>query len=131
MPVQITITGENAKEALQEIDGLAAALVGASAPVTDKPVKQTRAKSPEPKQEEPAKTDVDQGQNKETQQDETEVDGNAPSIVELREKAAAVAKADKANSPKIKAMLSKYGYDAVSKVEEKDRAAIMEELEAI
>lgn len=133
MPVQITITGENAKEALQEIGGLAAALVGAAAPVADKPVKNKSQVSPTPtekKQEDPVRTEV--SSEPETHQEEDTGDKeNIPTIVELREKAAAVAKADKTNGPKIKSMLSKYGYDAVSKVEEKDRAAVMKELDAI
>ncbi|WP_339211870.1 hypothetical protein [Paenibacillus sp. FSL L8-0333] len=133
MPVQITITGENAKEALQEIGGLAFALVGAAAPETNKSAKtqtQTAPKTTEKKIEDPVKTQV--SSEPETHQKEVTGDKeNIPTIVELREKAAAVAKADKANGPKIKTMLSEYGYDAVSKVDEKDRAAVMKALEVI
>lgn len=80
MPVQITITGENAKEALQEIGGLAAALVGA-APVTDKQKAKAQAttKPAESKQEEPERAQAET--KPQTKQDDGSGEGITPLLL--------------------------------------------------
>lgn len=124
MPVQITITGENAKEALQEIGGLAAALVGA-APVTDKQkAKAQAATKPEPKKEEPKQPEADEPEAGNADSDE-----EIPDDVKLR--AAASAAASKAGKPAVKALLDQYEVANVTAVPKEQRLAFLKELEAL
>jgi hypothetical protein len=123
MPVQITITGENAQEALREIGGLSAALVGA-APAADKPAKTTKTQSAtkpiETKKEEPEKMeteDPDQGDDGE----------EIPDDVKLR--AAASEAAGRAGKPAVKALLDKYKVANVTAVPANKRLKFLEELE--
>ncbi|OMF95115.1 hypothetical protein [Paenibacillus sp. FSL R7-0273] len=128
MPVQITITGENAKEALQEIGGLAAALVGA-APVTDKQKAKAQAatKPAETKQEEPEKTQAET--KPQTKLDEGSGGEDLPTATELKAKATEVTKSGKREE--VKALLTEFGYKALSDVAEADRAVFMERLEQL
>ncbi|MBT2288001.1 hypothetical protein J7E73_02420 [Paenibacillus albidus] len=122
MPVQITITGENAKEALQEIGGLAAALVGSAAPVADKTVKtKTQATSPKQEEEKPAELE---------KEPETTTSGDFEVTVEdIRAKAAEVGQSGKKDE--IKALLGEFKVKTISSVPAEKRADFLAALEAL
>lgn len=122
MPVQITITGENAKEALQEIGGLAFALVGAAAPVAEKPVKNKSQVAPtETKQKEENTTEP---------VTETSVGEDFEVTVEdIRAKAAEVGQAGKKDE--IKALLGEFMVKTISSVPAEKRAEFLAALEAL
>lgn len=134
MPVQITITGDNAKEALQEIGGLAAALVGATPAKAEAETKPSRSnKKPDPVKE-PVK-------DNNVQETEPVVESEASSEVELKSEEesvsledlrAAVQVAARAGfRDQVKAILTELGYPNVSAVQQKDASAIMAKLEAL
>lgn len=132
MPVQITINGENANQAIEEFAALSAVFVGqASAPVKGEvnPRQQRKTtietKKDEPKEEPiqaPAKgTEAKEGQTS-TEEDEI------PSVVDLRAKAQEVGK-DVKKKPAIKKLLGQFECASISDVPEEKRIAFMEELE--
>lgn len=134
MPVQITITGDNAQEALQEIGGLAAALVGATPAKAEAETKPNRST----KKSDPVKESVKNNSVKETTSDEeaeaspeveSKTEGELVSLEDLR---AAVQVAARAGfRDQVKAILTEFGYPNVSAVQQKDAAAIMAKLEAL
>lgn len=127
MPVQITITGDNAKEALQEIGGLASALVGASAPATDKPAKTTKTTT------KPAETKKEEQKKPETEdldQDNTgDGDAEIPDDVALR--AAALEKTKVVGKVKVKALLDQYGVPNVTGLPNDKRLDFLRDLEGL
>lgn len=127
MPVQITITGENAQEALREIGGLSAGLVGAAAPVVDKPARTAKAvtKPVETKQEEPVQTEVEPTQEKTGSTD----DPVEVTVEDIRAKAAEVGQAGKKDE--IKALLGEFKVKTISSVPAEKRAEFLAALEAL
>ncbi|WP_339295892.1 hypothetical protein MKY82_08355 [Paenibacillus sp. FSL W7-1279] len=133
MPVQITINGDNAAQAIEEFATLSAAFGGAAAPsatVTEEPKQRTR-KTNEVKKEEKKETPVKTA----SQDDETGTDGDTeeveiPTVVELRAKAQEVGK-DPKKKPAIKELLGKFESASISDVPEESRVAFMAELEAL
>lgn len=133
MPVQITINGDNAAQAIEEFATLSAAFGGAAAPlaiVSEEPKQRTR-KTNEVKKEEkkvtPDKT-VTQDEEAGTNDDTEEVE--IPTVVELRAKAQEVGK-DPKKKPAIKELLGKFESASISDVPEESRTAFMAELEAL
>lgn len=126
MSVQITITGENAQEALREISGLSAGLVGAAAPVADKQAKTSKvtAKPTEPKKEEPKQPEAEEPEVAAAGSDE-----DIPDDVALR--AAASKAANKAGKPAVKALLDQYEVANVTAVPKDQRMGFLKELEAL
>ncbi|MCE3202496.1 hypothetical protein [Paenibacillus sonchi] len=129
MSVEIKIFGENAKEALQEIGGLAAALVGASAPATDKPAKtaktQSTAKPAETKKEEQEKPETEDLDQNNTGDGDAEI----PDDVALR--AAALEKTKVVGKVKVKALLDQYGVPNVTGLPNDKRLDFLNELEGL
>lgn len=124
MPVQITITGENAKEALQEIGGLAFALVGAAAPVAEKPVKNKSQVAPTP-------TETKQKEENTAEPvTETSVgEGFEVTVEDIRAKAAEVGQVGKKDE--IKALLGEFKVKTISSVPAEKRAEFLAALEAL
>ncbi|WP_338841961.1 hypothetical protein [Paenibacillus glucanolyticus] len=134
MPVQITINGDNAAQAIEEFATLSAAFGGAAAPsatVSEEPKQRTR-KTNEVKKEQQKETSVETN----TPDDETGTDGHStegeeiPTVVELRAKAQEVGK-DPKKKPAIKELLGKFESASISDVPEEKRIAFMAELEAL
>ncbi|PJN53633.1 hypothetical protein PAEVO_03530 [Paenibacillus sp. GM2FR] len=132
MPVQITINGDNAAQAIEEFATLSAAFGGAAAPsatVSEEPRQRPR-KTNEVKKEQPKEEPV-----KTAPKDEVETDGDTeevdiPTVVELRAKAQEVGK-DAKKKPAIKELLGKFESASISDVPEEKRIAFMAELEAL
>lgn len=130
MPVQITINGDNAAQAIEEFATLSAAFGGAAAPsatVSEESKQRTRKTNEvkkEQQKEEPVKT---------VPKDEVGTDGDTeevdiPTVVELRAKAQEVGK-DPKKKPAIKELLGQFECASISDVPEEKRIAFMEELE--
>lgn len=133
MPVQITINGDNAAQAIEEFATLSAAFGGAAAPtatVLEEPKQRTR-KTNEVKKEEQKEATVKAA----AKDDEAGTDGDTeemeiPTVVELRAKAQEVGK-DAKKKPAIKELLGKFESASISDVPEEKRIAFMAELEAL
>lgn len=132
MPVQITINGDNAAQAIEEFATLSAAFGGSAAPsatVSEEPKQRTR-KTNEVKKEEKKETPVKTA----TQDDEAGADGDTkeveiPSVADLRAKALEVGKGPK--KLEIKKLLEEFDCKAISDVPEEKRISFMAELEAL
>ncbi|OMD93008.1 hypothetical protein BSK49_01085 [Paenibacillus odorifer] len=126
MPVQITINGENANEAIQEFAVLSAAFTGTVpvAPVAEKHVKnkpQDALKPTETKQEEEKSAEP---------VTETGAGGDFEVTVEdIRAKAADVGQAGKKDE--IKALLGEFKVKTISSVPAEKRAEFLAALEAL
>ncbi|MGM1047630.1 MAG: hypothetical protein ACQEXX_15970 [Bacillota bacterium] len=138
MPVQITINGENANQAIEEFAALSAAFAGqAAAPVTatveDPKPRQQRKATAESKKE--VKAAADEGKpidvdaiSKEIEEEQSGDGVEIPSVVDLRAKAQEVGKtAEKKKA--IKVLLNKFESPSISDVPEDKRIAFMAELE--
>ncbi|MCM3494533.1 hypothetical protein M4D52_13915 [Paenibacillus lactis] len=134
MPVQITINGENAAQAIEEFATLSAAFGGsaAPAPATQEVTKQrTTRKSSEVKKEQPKEEpEKDPSQNVADPDDFDGEDIEIPSVVDLRAKAQEVGK-DPKKKPAIKKLLEEFDCKAVSDVPEEKRIAFMAALEEL
>lgn len=127
MTVQITITGENAQEALREISGLSAGLVGAAALVVDKKAAKVVTKPVETKQEESVQTEVEPTQ--EEQASGNDADLMEVTVEDIRAKAAEVGQAGKKDE--IKALLGEFKVKTISSVPAEKRAEFLAALEAL
>ncbi|MGO4787001.1 hypothetical protein AB4124_06180 [Paenibacillus sp. 2KB_20] len=139
MPVQITINGDNAAQAIEEFATLSAAFGGPAAPsatVSEEPKSRQRKTSTVKKDE---SKNVDVGQKIDVDAIEKEIEEEAedgrsteeeeiPSVVDLRAKAQEVGK-DPKKKPAIKELLGKFESASISDVPEEKRIAFMEELE--
>ncbi|GIP57881.1 hypothetical protein [Paenibacillus woosongensis] len=137
MPVQITINGESATQAIEEFAILSAAFVGQAVleatSSTEEPKKQSRKPTPKKKEEpEEKKVDVESEDDDSSVNDETQ-EGAAPkhTLVELRAFAKDLSAVDASTKPKIKKILTEFGYANMSAVEDKDVDAIYAKLEAL
>ncbi|WP_019636151.1 hypothetical protein [Paenibacillus fonticola] len=139
MPVQITINGESATQAIEEFAILSAAFVGqavleaTSTASTDEPKKPSRKQAPKKKEEpEEKKVDVESKDDDSGGNDETQ-EGADPkhTLVELRAFAKDLSAVDASTKPKIKKILTEFGYANMSAVEDKDVDAIYAKLEAL
>ncbi|MNM64181.1 hypothetical protein D3C81_755680 [compost metagenome] len=134
MSVEIKIFGENAKEALQEIGGLASALVGSTpkkeaaviAEPTDKP-KRSRATTTKP--ETPAEPDEPEKEEPQTDAGEDDSSEDIPDDVKLRAAAAEAAKT--AGKVKVKALLDEYGVPNVTALPDDKRVSFLRDLEGL
>lgn len=136
MPVQITINGESAAQAIEEFATLSAAFVGQVAASVEKPKKQPgkpTSKKKEDSEEKVAdvesmlKDDDDDAASDEAQE------GVDPkhTLVDLRALAKDLSAVDASIKPKIKQILTEFGYANMSAVEDKDVDAIYAKLEAL
>ncbi|WP_110930650.1 hypothetical protein [Paenibacillus bouchesdurhonensis] len=141
MPVQITINGESATQAIEEFAILSAAFVGqavleatstASTASTEEPKKQTRKPTPKKKEDSEEKKVEVESEDEESAGGETQ-EGADPkhTLVDLRALAKEKSTADASTKPKIKEILSEFGYANMSAVEDKDVDAIYAKLEAL
>lgn len=131
MPVQITINGDNAAQAIEEFSALSAAFIGApAAPIQEEKPKRQRAATPS-KEEKPAQVEAPE-QPEETSSGDTSSDDaeDIPSAVDLRAKAQELGQ-DAANKPKIKALLDKYEAKNITALRDDQRAGFMRDLEAL
>ncbi|KZS48100.1 hypothetical protein AWU65_20300 [Paenibacillus glucanolyticus] len=133
MPVQITINGENAAQAIEEFVTLSAAFGGATpsdAPVKEE-VKPRQRKAHETKKEESkVETEQDSAPDEGAVDSQPNEDEDIPTVVELRAKAQEVGK-DPKRKPEIKKLLGEFESAAISDVPEEKRKAFMVALEAL
>lgn len=131
MPVQITINGENANQAIEEFATLSAAFNGQApvkAAIEEAPPKTRQRKPPATKKEEP----VQEGQEVEEESTTTNQDDDVdiPSVVDLRAKAQEVG-TNPEKRKAVKALLDKFESPSISDVPEDKRIAFMAELEKL
>ncbi|MGG3282760.1 hypothetical protein [Paenibacillus solani] len=133
MPVQITINGDNAAQAIEEFATLSAAFGGTAAPATPakEEVKPRQRKVLENKKEE-SKVEADQDSSPDEGVEEIQPneDEEIPTVVELRAKAQEVGK-DPKKKPEIKKLLGEFESASISDVPEEKRIAFMAALEAL
>lgn len=133
MPVQITINGDNAAQAIEEFATLSAAFGGTAAPstnVSDEPKQRTRKTNEVKKEQQKVTPDKTVTQDEEAGTDGDTEEVEIPTVVELRAKAQEVGK-DPKKKPAIKELLGKFESASISDVPEESRAAFMAELEAL
>ncbi|MGG3278891.1 hypothetical protein [Paenibacillus solani] len=133
MPVQITINGDNAAQAIEEFATLSAAFGGTAAPAAPvkEEVKPRQRKAHETKKEEKkVEADQDSATDEGATDTQSNEDEEIPTVVELRAKAQEVGK-DPKKKPEIKRLLGKFESASISDVPEESRAAFMAELEAL
>ncbi|CAM3940593.1 MULTISPECIES: hypothetical protein [Paenibacillus] len=133
MPVQITINGENAAQAIEEFATLSAAFGGsaAPAPAAQEVTKQRPSrKSSEVKKDQPKEEPEKDPVQNEADPDDFDEDVEIPSVVDLRAKAQEVGK-DPKKKPAIKKLLEEFDCKAVSDVPEEKRIAFMAALEEL
>ncbi|MFX3633744.1 MAG: hypothetical protein ACE3L7_25665 [Candidatus Pristimantibacillus sp.] len=129
MPVQITINGENAEQAVHELAILAGRIGGAATPVvqTEAAPEQLKTRTPRTKPEK-----VEAVESDPVQEVVSSDDGDVPStytVEDLRAKAAEVAKLGKQAG--VKKVLTDFGAASISAVPEDKRADVYEALEKI
>lgn len=132
MPVQITITGENAKEALQEIGGLASALVGSKKESAAEPVVKAETTPKQTKNETKSEAVKESEASPETgaaTSTDSADEGNIPTNTELR--AVATEKAGAVGKAKVKALLDKYEVSNVTALPDDKRSEFLKELEEL
>lgn len=133
MPVQITINGDNAAQAIEEFATLSAAFGGAAAPsttVSEEPKQRTRKTNEVKKEQQKVTPDKTVTQDEEAGTDGDTEEVEIPTVVELRAKAQEVGK-DPKKKPAIKELLGKFESASISDVPEESRTAFMAELEAL
>jgi len=142
MPVQITINGENAAEAIKELSTLAAGISNQSVstltvgittqekPTNEKPVK-ARPKTEITK--EPSRTTPESQNGLEVEpvdNDSDMTDEPVPTVVELRAKAQEIGKTPEGKKS-IKDLLVKFGSKSISDIPDDRRAAFLRALEEL
>ncbi|OME86506.1 MULTISPECIES: hypothetical protein [Paenibacillus] len=133
MPVQITINGENAVQAIEEFATLSAAFGGATpstAPVKEEVKPRQRRATETKKEEAKVEADLDTSPDEGTEGSQPNEDEDIPTVVELRAKAQEVGK-DAKKKPAIKKLLGEFESASISDVPEEKRIAFMAELEAL
>ena len=146
MPVQITINGENAEQAIQELAVLSTGIIGKPAafvtapetPKADKPTfkvperirtKPEPAKAPPTTPPDPKDEPADDALEADTDVDAA--DEPIPTDVELRELARQIGSKGPEGKAAIKALLSKYGVPNITAVPDNKRIAFKRDLEAL
>ncbi|WP_160045557.1 hypothetical protein [Paenibacillus sp. USDA918EY] len=132
MPVQITINGENATQAIEEFATLSAAFSGqvVATPMVEEPKTRQRKSSATKKEDPEVKQQDEEEEGKDAGGSDLTEDGEIPSVVDLRAKAQEVGKSPEGKKA-VKALLNKFNSPSISDVPEDTRVAFMAELEKL